>query len=671
MTWRAVLLGLLAAAGICGVTYYNDCVLHQSLLISDHMPVVIYGGLFFAVALLNPLLRRLRPSWALRSPELAVIMALVLAACAIPAFGLMRTFTASLILPHHHALKQPAWREHKVVGMVPEKMLADISHDEDATLTAFVQGLSEGNRHISWRQIPWSAWQRTLGFWIPLILALWIGLIALAVAIHPQWAHHEQLPYPIARFADSLLRGFDSAQPLLRNRLFWLGCGAIWLIYAWNYLVGWFPELIPIKTNLAFWPLAKLVPTFMKGGGGRLLHITLRFMPIGFAYFLAGDVSFSLGIGPYLWCWIAGAFAGYGIALEAGDYMSLRPASMMNFGAYLGMLLSVIYCGRHYYSNLLRRSVGLPGSAGTEQVWAMRIAMLALGLFTALLGTAGLDWPLAIGYAFGTIVIFVVMSRITAETGLFFIQVWAFPCVLLWGLMGAEALGPSAIATLCLISGVLLLDPREALMPYISNSLRLLEWHHVRLARPAVLCVVAILLGLCIAIPVTLYFQYDRGLATVDGWTQLASSFPFTNALGVHRELAARDTLEAAEACTGLGRLLAIRPDRACLIGFLAGLALVIACAAARVRSTRWPLHPVLFLVWGTYPAWRFAPCFLIGWLAKTLVVRYGGAQLYRRLAPLFIGIIAGEILGYLTGILAGVAYTLCTGELPRYNLWR
>jgi hypothetical protein len=236
MTLRAAILGLLGAAFICAFTYYNDCVLHQSLLISDHMPVVIYGGLILAVTVLNPLLRRLSARLALAPAELALALALVLAACCVPAFGLMRTFTASLMLPHHHQLKEPAWREHDVVGLVPEKMLADIAQNEDRTLTAFVQGLSEGSQHISWDRIPWSAWAGTLAFWLPIVLCLWLGLTALAVAIHPQWAHHEQLPYPIATFADSLLRGRDAAGPVLRSRLFWYGCSAVWFVYSWNYL---------------------------------------------------------------------------------------------------------------------------------------------------------------------------------------------------------------------------------------------------------------------------------------------------------------------------------------------------------------------------------------------------------------------------------------------------
>jgi hypothetical protein len=671
MTLRAAILGLLAAAFICSFTYYNDCVLHQSLLISDHMPVLIYGALLLFVVVGNPLLRRLHARWVLKPAELALIMALVLSACCIPAFGLMRTFTASLMLPHHRALMEPAWREHDIVKLVPEQMLADISTGENATLTAFVQGLSEGNQHISWARIPWRAWARTLAFWLPIVLVLWIGLVALSLAIHPQWAQHEQLPYPIAKFADSLLRGHESVRSVLRSPLFWIGCGAIWFVYAWNYLQGWFPELVPFKLKFSFWPLADLVPTFIQGGGERMMAITLRFMPIGFAFFLAGDVSFSLGIGPYVWCLVVGLFASYGIALESGDYQSLRTSSLMNFGAYLGMLLAILYCGRYYYANLLKRAVGLGGNASAEQVWALRVFLVCAAGFTALLCTSGLDWPLALGYTFGTIVIFVVISRISAETGLFFIQVSTFPYVVLWGLLGTQALGPRAIAVLSLLSGVLLLDPREALTPYVANSLRLLEWHRLKLGRATLLCVLAIVLGLCIAVPVTLYFQYDQGLEAVDEWTQLATSYPFTNALQAQQELAGAGTLIEADALRGLARFRHLQPNRGCLLGFLAGLGLVLLCSVGRVRYSRWPIHPVLFLTWGTFPAWRFAPCFLLGWLIKVAVVRYGGAQLYRRLLPLFTGLIAGEILGYLTGIVAGLAYSLCTGEPPRYTLPR
>jgi hypothetical protein len=41
---------------------------------------------------------------------------------------------------------------------------------------------------------------------------------------------------------------------------------------------------------------------------------------------------------------------------------------------------------------------------------------------------------------------------------------------------------------------------------------------------------------------------------------------------------------------------------------------------------------------------WYYMP-FFIGWLLKTLAIRYGGLQLYRRTVPLAIGLIVGDLV--------------------------
>ena len=42
----------------------------------------------------------------------------------------------------------------------------------------------------------------------------------------------------------------------------------------------------------------------------------------------------------------------------------------------------------------------------------------------------------------------------------------------------------------------------------------------------------------------------------------------------------------------------------------------------------------------------KMAWSFLIGWVIKIVVTRYGGARLYKRLKPLMIGLIVGDVLG-------------------------
>jgi hypothetical protein len=78
---------------------------------------------------------------------------------------------------------------------------------------------------------------------------------------------------------------------------------------------------------------------------------------------------------------------------------------------------------------------------------------------------------------------------------------------------------------------------------------------------------------------------------------------------------------------------------------FLIGAALGIGLQVACLISPLWPLHPVGLLLadtWFIGCAWM---SILLGWFLKSMIVTYGGAQTYRRLRPLFLGLILGEVL--------------------------
>ncbi|MBT3381983.1 MAG: hypothetical protein HN742_25735 [Lentisphaerae bacterium] len=231
MSLRAILLGLTGAAFVCGYTYVNDVVLKQTKFIGNHLPLSVFGGLVLFLLLVQPALRKLRERWALTPTELMVVLALTLSACVIPSSGLMRYFTPALMMPHHFERTEPGWRESGLVQSVPDRMLADISEDGDRALNGFVQGLSDGERRITVSDVPWHAWTRTLLFWVPLVLASWLCILGLALVVHRQWAHHEMLPYPVAKFANQLVSAPEPGQtPLLRQRPFLLGCLLKWVV---------------------------------------------------------------------------------------------------------------------------------------------------------------------------------------------------------------------------------------------------------------------------------------------------------------------------------------------------------------------------------------------------------------------------------------------------------
>ena len=86
---------------------------------------------------------------------------------------------------------------------------------------------------------------------------------------------------------------------------------------------------------------------------------------------------------------------------------------------------------------------------------------------------------------------------------------------------------------------------------------------------------------------------------------------------------------------------------------------------------TSCPFHPLGLVVATSYPVWIIWFSLFLGWMAKVLVLRYGGSQLYARLKPVAIGLIVGDLMGYaiqficVAGTRASGATTLATWLVP------
>ena len=670
MTIRAVTIGLVAAALVCAFSFFNDLVMRQTFLVGNYMPISVYGGLVVFLLLVNPLLWRLSRRLALTGRELAIIVALTLAACYVPGRGLMHYFYTFLVMPHQYARTEAGWKKTGVLDMAPKRMLADVSQNESESLNGFVQGLGEGAKMMPPSRIPWYAWWRPLGFWLPLLLAFSVAMIGLALVVHRQWSDHEQMPYPIITFASALLPQEGEARGgVFRNRLFWIGLVVVLVIHANNYAYTWWPRyLVQVARVFDFRSLTRLIPPF-QGRDWALMNPTLYFTAIGFAFFLATDVSLSLGLAAYVYTFILGLLAGYGIALEGGGFLSLKMSTFLYGGAYFGMFLILLYTGRHYYTSVLRRCVFLPARDDVEPqaIWGARVFLIAGALFALQLVLVGLPWYLAAVYTVGAALIYTVISRIVAETGVFFIHAYHFPCVLLWGFLGSRVLGPKAMLIMFMVTSLLLIDPREAVMPFFVQALKLLDVKREKLGRTACWGTAALLLGFAVAVPVTLYWHYSLGVGkTTDGWTKNVPRMSFDATVRVIERLDAQGNLAEAGQHTGLDWFRNLAPNKECVVAFGITLGLVLLFGAARLRFPRWPFHPVMFLILGTFQSRTLAFSFLVGCLIKVVVTKYGGASAYQRLKPLMIGVIAGDMLGGLLPMVIGAIYYACTGEPPK-----
>lgn len=669
MTFRAVILGVVWAVFIAGVGYLNDEVLQSTFLVGNHFPIGVFGGLIVFLLAVNPVLHRIRGSWRLRPGELAVAVAFALVACSIPGSSLMRTFLPSLVMPIRYNAVRAGWRKANVLGYVPPGLMPP---DDPEVVDGFYSGLARSGEMISITDVPWAKWAPTLMTYVPLIMGTAIGVICMALIVHRQWAFRERLRYPIVVFTNALTEQTpDSpAGPIFRNRLFWMGFLVLLTVRVVNGIYAWTEQsTIEIPLRFEFNEITQKWPVIQKSLSGLLLTRP-RFYPtmVAFVFLLASDIGFSLGISQVLFATLQVGLLTAGVALTQ-ERLGGGAFTWQRFGSYVGVALMLVYIGRRYYWDVVKQSVTFRPQKGVDPsaAWALRILfVVTVAMILFLAKRVGLDWPFAVLFVLLMWMIFLVMSRLNAECGVIYLQAGWHPVAVLVGLFGLKALGPEALVISGLVCTVLVLDPRECLMPFVINGLKMCDDTGVKASRVGWWGIGVFALCLAVAIPVVFWADYNWGVPTWDKWAvEWLPPITFDAVEKTVNQLKQAGELAQSEGFSAWERITHMEPSGEFLWAAGAGLGLALLCSIMRLRYSRWPLHPILFLVWGTWPLCLCSHSFMLGWLIKTAVTKFGGSQTYRRVTGLMIGVIAGDLLGGLTFAVISAGYGLVTGIKP------
>ncbi|MCX7015376.1 MAG: hypothetical protein NTW86_22960 [Candidatus Sumerlaeota bacterium] len=106
-------------------------------------------------------------------------------------------------------------------------------------------------------------------------------------------------------------------------------------------------------------------------------------------------------------------------------------------------------------------------------------------------------------------------------------------------------------------------------------------------------------------------------------------------------------------------------PRVAATAATIVGLLFALALGSLRMTFTWWVWHPVGYATATTWSMERLWACVFLGWAAKALITRYGGAVAFRRAMPVFVGIVLGEfVVGSLWCIYGALTST------PVYHFW-
>jgi hypothetical protein len=419
---------------------------------------------------------------------------------------------------------------------------------------------------------------------------------------------------------------------------------------------------IPLDFNLTAtlrkWPAMRQIPYPLA-----MTRPTIYLAVVGLAYFLSSQVSFTLGVSHILYG------AAFLLLLEGGvdpswDYFRGGGPSFQLFGSYLGLGIMIFYIGRRYYLTVLARAFGSKrgDEIGATPVWACRVLLVCVVVMCGMLIAVGLNPLLAILVVMLTGLIFLINARVHVESGVFSLQAnWQAAAILL-ALFGYDALGPTPLIILGLFSAVIAIDPKNSLLPLVADALKFGDQKDIQPRKMAPLLGVTLLICLVVGIGATLYFQYnDTGIGHV------CLSMGAEGVFELARENVQAFAMRGEQAS---GELSAIAPSGKFLAWAGAGLVLVIAFTLLRIRFVWWPLHPILFVTWGTLFVSIFAPSFLLGWFVKTVIVRVGGHQTYTKAKPFFVGLIAGTLAAGLLIQGTSVLYSqLADTRLPTFRI--
>jgi len=651
---RSVTLGLTGVLFICGVTPYNDYVLNNTPLIGNFLPIGPLLLFLLVVFGINAPLWRWAPRQALSQHELAVAMGMTLVSCTLPATGLMRFLPPHLVALYVHTGTDAAMRDFVTALALPDWMFptfASHSIDQrsiDPLVTEYWnRAITDHDtffEHL--RAVPWAAWVRPAITWGALLASIYGAILCTCVIIHRQWVFNERLPFPLATIYLSLI---ESPKPgkalnsLFSSRVFWIAFATVFVIHGINGLQTYIPQVPEIPLNFDLKELFADPPWTFTDWGFKASQIF--FTVFGLTYFIRGDIAFSLW-GSFVIVQLVKIMAG------ASGTEYTQPMQMdEQFGALPVFGFSILWIGRKHWSIVFRqmlrgarsdepRGIYLPYSlAGWGLVGS--IAAVIVWLWIAGASLAG-----AIIIVSMMMLLFITIARVVAETGLIFTQIRVplhFPF--------AYALSqvPQSLVTrftnrayflACSFNSIFTYDMRETLSVYATHALRLADvpgsekspqpggWKYfVALSS-------ALLIGYLVAGASTLYFEYQYST------TQDVEHLSPLNPGGVDhavREL----TLNYAMNFDPPGTGPVASHNRPLHFGI--GAIITGILAIMRGRFAAWPLHPVGFLMSNSLAMRYIWFSIFTGWVAKTLIIRLGGAKLYSAANPLFIGLIVGE----------------------------
>jgi hypothetical protein len=484
--------------------------------------------------------------------------------------------------------------------------------------------------------IPWARWLPPLASWGSFLLFGWLMTLGLALIVYPQWRRAERLAFPLLTVGQALIEEPPPGGLLpatLRERSFWVAAGSVFALHVLAGLNKYYPAGVPaVPLNFSLGalfteePFAYL-PWWIENG-------RIYFTFVGAAFFMPNRTGFSV------W-FFALAYAIYEMIGHAyAPPFHGETVRDHRVGAMVAMAAVVLWLGRARWAHVARRLVAR-ATCDEDRRDRTAGAMFVAGCagMTVWMAWAGVDWPWALFFTGFAVVATLLIARVVAETGMPFVRVDIGASMSLLKMWPVTWFGPATLWFSQVVVALFASASRVGLSAMAIHGMGLDERTTARgQTRLMGLFLTVLALGVLLAGAATLCADY-RFTSSLDG-ARTPLSPGGTSILDTAGVDIVRQQLTLAR---GRGDPLLSPPySQGGHLLFGAGLAGALSWAC--LSFPRWPLHPIGLLIVGSIYSSLAWFSILLGWLAKMLLVHYGGALAFRRAKPFFLGLIAGEV---------------------------
>ncbi len=631
VTARALLLGAALIPANCWWIVYNE--VRWNLLQGTSLQLFVTPIMFlFALTGINALLRRRAPRIAFQAGELLTVYVMLVISCAVAGRDMIANLIPVLGYGRWFATPENQWAD-RIFPLLPQWLLV---WDRSA-LEGYWTGASSIYRLqnlLPWL-LPTAAWS--------LFLTVLLGtMLCLGSLVRRPWVYHERLSFPLTQLPLAMV-GVGQETPFYRSRLMWLGFGLTAAMGTLNSLHALFPAV-------PSWPMEiDLTPSVPLGPWRAMGRFSVSYFPfaIGMAFFLPLNLSFS--------CWVlffltklemvatglvGSSYSPWAAHLPeqaVGGWLALGFLSLWGTRRHLKLVLASLGSARRAADGIAAEDAHEPLS------YRMAVAGFGVGLLLliAFWRFAGMTLGFALLFFGVYLLLSVAFTRVRAEVGPPS-DLWMSPDVALVGCLGTAAIGQRNLALL-------------GLLFWINSAYRnhpmMHEFEAFQFAERGAMSQRRMLGAVCVAILLAILCAF---------WTNLDECYrdgAAAKCVGIKSWVAESAYLRISDWLSTVSE-----PDRGSLVALLAGAGAVSLLRALGSRFLWWSLHPAGYALAAAGATNSFWLPLFLGWLAKLLLIRYGGLRSYRAAIPFFLGLILGDYVTY--SAWAGIRGLLGAGQV-------